>query len=138
MKKGKFLIFKCNWISSLWKIKDFWREFSRTDAYFPQMKNMHLFPRKLGNNSKAVTQTRCVLCGFFFFLPTDGSYFYPNQGKKATVEVSKWGNEVHSYQWNLNGLLDKIVLYKSVQLYLKSHAKVFLIKMLPFSLHAFI
>lgn len=134
MMEGKFLIFKCNWISSYWKIKDFWREFSRTDVCFPQMKNTHLFPRNLNNNSKAVTQTSCV-----FSPPTDGSYFYTNQGEKATMEIFKWGNEVHSYQWNLNGLQDEIILYKSAQLYLKAMQKSFLLKcclsasLLPFS-----
>lgn len=58
---------------------------------------------------------------------------------EATVEVSKWSNEVHSYQWNLNGLQDEIVSYKSAQLYLKSVQKLALLKcclsasLLPFS-----
>lgn len=55
------------------------------------------------------------------------------------MEISKWGNEVHSYQWNLNGLQDEIILYKSAQLYLEAMQKSFLLKcclsasLLPFS-----
>lgn len=150
MTEGKVSIFKCNWISSYWKIEDFWREFGRTDVCFPQTKNTRLFPRNLNNNSKAVAQTSyayvlfvgffSVCCFFFGWLvfPTDGSYFYTN-GEKSHSKISKWSNEVHSYQWNINGLQDKIVSYKSAQLYLKTVQKPSLLKcclsasLLPFS-----
>lgn len=75
---------------------------------------------------------------FCFVFPTDGSYFYTN-GEKTHSEVSKWSNEVHSYQWNLNGLQDKIVSYESAQLCLKTVQKPSLLKcwlsasLLPFS-----
>lgn len=62
-------------------MKDFWREFGTTDACFPQMKYMHLFPRNLNKTSKAVIQASCggAFLSFSPF-PTDGSYFYKNGG----------------------------------------------------------
>lgn len=113
MMEGKFLIFKCIWIRSYQKIKNFWREFGRTDVCFPQMRNMHLFPRNLNNNSKAVTQTSCVVV-VFFFLQMVLIFIQRNKGEKATMDVSKWSNEMHSYQWNLNGLQDEILFYTNL------------------------
>lgn len=73
-------------------MKDFWREFGRTDVCFPQMKNMHLFPRNLNKNSKAVIQASCggtFFYFFFLFFPLQMVLIFIKIRGKVTVEVSK-------------------------------------------------
>lgn len=137
MMKGMFLVFKCNWISSYWKIKDFWREFGRTDVCFPQMKNMHLFPRNLNNNSKAVTQTNS-----FLNLHSNGC-FYTNGEKShsGSLCMKQWSAFLSmKFKWSPGwNFVLSFLSCLSVQLYLKTIQKPSLLKcclsasLLPFS-----